>query len=115
MAINGKGINGHSGYFDSCGNIIGNGMANKKSVWTVTTKPFKEAHFATYPEDLIVDCIKAGCPENGIVLDPFMGAGTTGLVARKLNRNYIGIELNPDYIKIAEARIYNEIGLFQRI
>lgn len=87
-------------------------MSNKRSVWTVTTKPFSEAHFATFPEDLIVDCIKAGCPEGGIVLDPFMGAGTTAIVARKLNRNYIGYELNPDYIKIAEKRIYNEIGIF---
>ena len=91
---------------------MGGGVANKKSVWTVTTKPFKGAHFATFPEDLIVDCIKAGCPENGVVLDPFMGAGTTGLVAKKLERNYIGFETNPDYIKIAENRIYNEIGLF---
>lgn len=88
------------------------GMANKKSVWTVTTKPFKESHFATFPERLIVDCIKAGCPENGVVLDPFMGAGTTAIVARKLDRNYIGFELNPDYIKIAENRIYNELGMF---
>jgi DNA modification methylase len=112
MAIDGNGVNGHSGYFDSCGNLIGDGMANKKSVWTVSTMPFKEAHFATFPEKLIVDCIKAGCPENGIVLDPFMGAGTTALVARKLNRNYIGIELNAEYIKIAEKRIFNEIGLF---
>jgi DNA modification methylase len=85
---------------------------NKRSVWTVNTKPYKDAHFAVYPEKLIVDCIKAGCPENGIVLDPFMGAGTTALVARKLNRNYVGIELNAEYIKIAEKRIYNEIGLF---
>lgn len=113
MAIDGNGVNGHSGYFDSCGNLIGDGMANKKSVWTVCTMPFSEAHFATFPEKLIVDCIKAGCPENGIVLDPFMGAGTTGLVARKLNRNYVGIELNAEYAKIAEKRIFNEIGLFQ--
>lgn len=87
--------------------------ANKRSVWTVTTKPFKEAHFATFPEELIVDCIKAGCPENGIVLDPFMGAGTTALVAKKLNRNYIGFELNPEYIEIAEKRLYSELGMFQ--
>lgn len=112
MALNGNGVTGHSGYFDKDGNLIGEGKANKKSVWTVTTKPFKEAHFATFPEDLIVDCIKAGCPENGIVLDPFMGAGTTALVAKKLDRNYIGFELNPDYIKIAEKRLYNEIGMF---
>lgn len=81
------------------------GKRNKRSVWTITTKPFSEAHFATFPEDLIVPMIKAGCPPDGIVLDPFMGAGTTGLVARKLQRNYLGIELNPDYIKIAEKRI----------
>src|SRR5690606_33860022 len=107
-----KKLTGHSGNFDADGNLIGGGMANKKSVWTVTTKPFKEAHFATFPEDLIVDCIKAGCPENGIVLDPFMGAGTTALVARKLNRNYIGFELNKEYIKIANKRLKSELGMF---
>lgn len=89
-----------------------NDKANKRSVWTVTTKPFQGAHFATFPEELIVDMIKAGCPEGGIVLDPFMGAGTTALVAMKLNRQYVGFELNPEYIKIAEKRIYNQIGLF---
>jgi len=85
---------------------------NKRSVWTVTTKPFSGSHFATFPEDLISDCIKAGCPEGGIVLDPFSGAGTTALVAAKLNRKYIGIELNPEYLKIAEKRISDQIGLF---
>ncbi len=88
------------------------GMANKRSVWTVTTRPYSEAHFATFPEELILDCIKAGCPENGIVLDPFMGAGTTAVVSKKLNRNYIGFELNPEYIKIANNRLYKEIGMF---
>lgn len=87
-------------------------LANKRSIWTVTTKPLKEAHFATFPEDLIVDCIKAGCPENGIVLDPFMGAGTTALVSRKLNRNFTGFELNKEYIKIAETRLKSELGMF---
>lgn len=105
MAINGRGVNGHSGYFDAEGNLIGDGKANKKSVWTVTTKPFKEAHFATFPEALIIDMIKAGCPENGIVYDPFMGAGTTGLVCRKLNRNFIGSEINHLYCEIANRRI----------
>jgi DNA modification methylase len=81
------------------------GKRNKRSVWTVTTKPFKGAHFAVFPEDLIEPCILAGCPEGGIVLDPFMGSGTTAVVALKHNRNYIGIELNPEYIKIAEKRI----------
>ena len=88
--------------------------ANKRSVWTVNTYPYPEAHFATFPEDLIVDMIKAGCPENGIVLDPFMGAGTTALVASKLNRNFIGFELNADYIKIAEKRLRDELGMFNK-
>lgn len=92
--------------------FIDTGKRNKRSVWEVTTKPFKEAHFATFPEDLIVDCIKAGCPEDGIVLDPFGGAGTTAVVARKLNRNYILCELNPEYIDIAQKRIDNTLGLF---
>lgn len=89
------------------------GFANKRSVWTVTTKPFKDAHFATFPEDLIVDCIKAGCPEGGLVLDPFGGAGTTGVVASKLNRKYLLCELNPEYVKIAEKRIHQTLGLFR--
>ena len=80
---------------------------NRRSVWTISTKPFSEAHFATFPEDLIVPMVKAGCPLGGVVLDPFMGAGTTGLVARKLQRNYLGIELNPAYVEIAERRIRN--------
>jgi DNA modification methylase len=80
-------------------------MRNKRSVWTVSTRPFKEAHFATFPEELIKPCVLAGCPEEGIILDPFSGAGTTALVSKKFNRKYIGIELNPEYIKIAEARI----------
>ena len=84
---------------------------NKRSVWTVNTKPFPEAHFAVFPEDLIVPMVKAGCPENGIVLDPFMGSGTTAVVARKLNRNYLGIELNEEYIKIAEERLSQEVLL----
>jgi DNA modification methylase len=87
--------------------------ANKRSVWTVTTQPFQEAHFATFPQKLIVDCIKAGCPADGTVLDPFMGAGTTGLVARKLHRNYIGFELNEDYVTMANARLSNDLGLFK--
>ena len=78
---------------------------NKRNVWTITTKPCKEAHFATFPPDLIEPCIKAGCPKDGIVLDPFGGSGTTGLVCKKLGRKAILIELNPDYIKIAKKRI----------
>lgn len=78
---------------------------NKRDVWTVTTKPYKGAHFATFPQDLIKPCILAGCPENGIVLDPFMGSGTTAVTAQELRRNFIGIELNADYIEMANQRI----------
>lgn len=78
---------------------------NMRTVWSINTKPFPKAHFATYPEKLIEPMIKAGCPEKGIVLDPFIGSGTTGVVALKLNRQFIGIELNPEYIKIAEKRL----------
>lgn len=86
--------------------------ANKRSVWTIATRPFKEAHFATFPEELPATCIKAGCPEGGIVLDPYMGAGTTALVARKLQRNFLGFELNSEYVAIAERRLRNELGMF---
>jgi DNA modification methylase len=85
--------------------------ANKKSVWTVTTKPFKEKHFATFPPDLIEPCVLAGSPRGGVVLDPFMGAGTTGLVAARHGRRYIGCELNPEYVAIAEKRIEGEQNL----
>jgi site-specific DNA-methyltransferase (adenine-specific) len=78
---------------------------NRRSVWTVATRPFKGAHFATFPPDLIEPCILAGCPEGGIVLDPFFGAGTTGLVAAQHKRDYIGIELNPEYVELAKKRL----------
>ncbi|GAF14909.1 adenine-specific methyltransferase [Bacillus sp. JCM 19046] len=78
---------------------------NKRSVWTVSTKPTKDAHFATFPLDLIEPCVIAGSPIDGIVLDPFFGSGTSGKAALKHNRNFIGIELNPEYIKIAEANL----------
>jgi len=78
---------------------------NKRDVWVVTTQPFKGAHFATFPPELIRPCILAGCPVGGIVLDPFFGAGTTGLVAIQEGRDYIGIELNPEYVEIAEKRL----------
>ena len=81
------------------------GGRNKRSVWTVTTKPFKGAHFATFPEDLIAPCILAGCPSGGVVLDPFLGSGTTAVVALQHGRDYIGIELNPEYAELAQTRI----------
>lgn len=79
--------------------------ANKRTVWSVPTNPYKKAHFATFPPDLITPCILAGCPRGGVCLDPFMGSGTTASVARDLLRNYIGIELNPAYVKLAEDRL----------
>ena len=77
---------------------------NKRDVWTVSTKPFKEAHFATFPPELIKPCILAGCPEDGTVCDPFMGSGTTLVTANKLNRNCIGFDINPDYCEMANKR-----------
>lgn len=85
-------------------------MRNKRSVWTVPTKPFKGAHFATFPENLIKPCVLAGCPEKGLILDPFGGAGTTGLVANQNNRNAILCELNPTYVEMAKKRL-SVIGL----
>ena len=89
-----------------------NETRNKRSVWTVTTKPFKGAHFATFPPDLIEPCIKAGCPEGGTVLDPFGGSGTTGMVAQTWGRKFILCELNPEYAQMARDRITAERGLF---
>ncbi len=78
---------------------------NKRDVWTVSTGGFKGAHFAVYPEQLIEPCILAGCPEDGTVLDPFMGSGTTGAAAKRLRRDFVGIELNPEYCEMARERI----------
>ena len=89
-----------------------NPKKNKRSVWTVTTKPFKGAHFATFPMDLIEPCVLSGCPENGTVLDPFGGSGTTGIVASNHNRKAVLIELNTEYIEIAKQRIQDQGGLF---
>lgn len=83
---------------------------NKRSVWEVATQPFSEAHFATYPPALIEPCIMAGCPKGGTVLDPFFGAGTTGLVADRLQRHCVGIELNPEYADLARRRIDRDRG-----
>ena len=87
---------------------------NKRDVWTVATKPCKEAHFATFPPDLIRPCILAGCPEGGIVLDPFSGSGTVAMVSAEERRQYIGYELNPAYIDITnEKRIKDlQVKLF---
>lgn len=139
----GTGFKGHSGYFDADGNLMGGGKANKRTVWEVATQPFKEAHFATFPESLIRPCILAGTSENGccpecgapwsrivnknsiskthswqpgcncgithtvrpVVLDIFMGSGTTAKVSLANDRSFIGLELNPKYIGISSKRL----------
>ena len=85
---------------------------NKRSVWKVPTKGYKEAHFATYPTALIEPCVLAGCPIDGGVLDPFAGSGTPGIVAANNSRNAVLLELNKEYIDIAERRIKDEAGIF---
>ena len=86
-------------------NLNYTGKRNKRDVWSVIPSHYKEAHFATFPEELIEPMVLAGCPKGGVVLDPFMGSGTTAVVAKKNNCNYIGCELNPEYVKMAENRI----------
>ena len=78
---------------------------NVRSVWTVATQPYPEAHFATYPEKLIEPCIKAGCPAGGTVLDPFMGSGTTGVVAERFGCKFVGVELSSEYCELAMRRL----------
>ena len=95
----GSGLQPHSGLEKSYD------TANKRSVWTVTTKPFHGAHFAVFPPDLIEPCVLAGSKPKDIVLDPFMGSGTTAAVAQRLNRQYLGCELNLDYKKLQEDRL----------
>ena len=95
--------------------IGANDKRNKRSVWTVTTKPYKEAHFATFPMDLIEPCVLAGCPEGGTVLDPFGGSGTTGQIADGHNRNAILCELNPEYIEISKKRLGVGTDLFSEV
>jgi DNA modification methylase len=96
----------HGDRFSKGERVFGaDGMANKRSVWTVSTKPYAGAHFAVFPPDLIEPCILAGAPVGGIVLDPFMGSGTTAQVAQHLGRQYLGCELNPDYKPLQDKRI----------
>ena len=92
---------------NTAGMHVYTGKRNKRDIWTVCIKPIRDAHFATFPEDLIKPCILAGSRPKGIVLDPFFGSGTTGRVATELNRDYIGIELNPEYIEISKKRTNN--------
>lgn len=94
----------HSGRWDQAFHPNGR---NKRTVWNVPLSKFRDAHFAVFPEKLIEPCVLAGCPEGGLVLDPFFGSGTTGVVASKLGRAYVGIELNNEYVEIARKRLSN--------
>lgn len=87
---------------------VGATYRNKRDVWLIPTQPFRQAHFATFPPALVAPCILAGCPRGGTVLDPFAGAGTVGLVAQRLQRSAVLIELNPDYARMAHKRIYDD-------
>lgn len=82
-----------------------NPLRSKRDVWIVNTVPFKGGHYAAYPPKLVESCILAGCPVGSVVLDPFMGSGTTGMVAKQHDRHYVGIEINPEFAALAEARI----------
>lgn len=99
---NGGNSNLHDGRWDQAFHPNGR---NKRTVWNIPLSKFRDAHFAVFPEKLIEPCVLSGCPIGGLVLDPFFGAGTTGVVANKLSRNYVGIELNPEYINIAKKRL----------
>jgi DNA modification methylase len=94
---------------------VGGETRNKRSVWEVATQPFSETHFAVFPCALIEPCIKAGCPIGGTVLDPFAGAGTTGMVADRLQRDALLIELNADYTAMMERRIRDDAGMFAEV
>ena len=88
---------------------------NIRNVWQISTAPYPDAHFATFPPQLAETCIKAGCPEGGTVLDPFGGSGTTGLVADRLKRDAILIELNPEYAAMAKRRIKGDAPMFTEV
>ena len=96
-------------------NANSTGSRNRRSVWSIATGRFKAAHYATFPERLVEPCILAGCPEGGVVLDPFAGSGTTGVVAKRLRRNFVGVEINPDYWQMATDRIAATAAEFQQL
>jgi site-specific DNA-methyltransferase (adenine-specific) len=98
------------------GNVyVEDGFRNKRDVWTVTTTRYADAHFATYNPELIRPCILAGTKEGDLVLDPFSGSGTTGEVAMQAGRNYVGLELNPDYAQLSLKRISDAVGMFGEV
>ena len=101
----GRSFNNSADAITGGGSKDGGDKRNKRSVWTISTKPYAEVHFATFPPELPTLCIKAGCPKDGTVIDPFAGSGTTLAIAKELGRKFIGIELNPEYVKLIEKRL----------
>jgi site-specific DNA-methyltransferase (adenine-specific) len=99
---NGGNQNLHNGNWDKAFHPLGR---NRRTVWEIPLSKFRDAHFAVFPEKLVELCLLAGCPEGGIVLDPFMGSGTTAVVAQKFGRSYLGIDSNPEYCKMANNRL----------
>ena len=100
-------------YFDQVAvqeEAVGGGMRNKRDVWEIALYPTKDSHFATYPLELVDPCIKAGSRVDGVVLDPFSGSGSTGIAATRIGRDYIGIELNREYVEITKRRARKECG-----
>ena len=106
----GNGIRANKSFHAATGDLVE--FRNKRTIWPVATEALEQDHFAAFPPGLIEPCILAGCPAGGIVLDPFGGAGTTGLVADRLKRNAILIELNAEYAAMAERRIKQDAGMF---
>jgi hypothetical protein len=108
-------------YFGRIGNADRNDTGNpfvdvplrtRRDVWTIASEPSREGHYAMYPQRLVLQCLLCGCPEGRVVLDPFLGSGTTAIVARKNNRHFVGCELNPEYIKMARRRLDEVSPLF---
>jgi DNA modification methylase len=106
----GSGIKANASFSAAVKDLVAH--RTKRTVWTIATEPYPDAHFATFPTKLVEPCVLAGCPEGGTVLDPFMGSGTTGVVALKTGLNFVGIELNPAYVALAEKRIADVCPLF---
>lgn len=103
---NGGNQNLHDGRWDQAFHPLGR---NKRTVWSIPLSKFREAHFAVFPEKLVETCLRATCPPRGIVLDPFCGAGTTALVARRLGRHFVGFDCNPEYCQMAEKRLAQQL------
>ena len=99
---NGGNSNLHDGRWDQAFHPKGR---NKRTVWSISLSKFREAHFAVFPESLVETCLLAGCPAGGLVLDPFLGSGTTAVVAKRLERDYLGIDYVSEYCEMAEKRI----------